>query len=130
MLDRLDVCLEYLKANVSPPLASQTFLRKYANLSRRRHSQRDFKDAEIYLIRFQQCLTRSMTLIKMYFVTIIRKLTNEVFEKMAGKVSFLTVLPRTTSSSRLRLYFYFPRNYQKQPSIHYSIKNFQMYQKL
>lgn len=47
--------------------------------------QRDFKDAEIYIIRFQQCLTRSMTLIKMYFVSVIRKLTAEVADKMAGK---------------------------------------------
>ncbi|KAI5477958.1 Golgi complex component Cog3 [Pseudohyphozyma bogoriensis] len=61
MLDRLDVSLDYLKAN------------------------RDFKDAEIYIIRFQQCLTRAMTLIKMYFVSVIRKLTSEVQEKMTGK---------------------------------------------
>ncbi|KAM0786692.1 hypothetical protein ACM66B_002137 [Microbotryomycetes sp. NB124-2] len=61
LLDRLDACLEYLKAN------------------------RDFKDAELYIIRFQQCLTRSMTLIKMYFVSTIRRLTQEVADKMAGK---------------------------------------------
>ncbi|KAK4049565.1 Golgi transport complex subunit 3 [Microbotryomycetes sp. JL201] len=61
LLDRLDACLEYLKAN------------------------RDFKDAELYIIRFQQCLTRSMTLIKMYFVSTIRRLTQEVSDKMAGK---------------------------------------------
>ncbi|SCV70276.1 BQ2448_1670 [Microbotryum intermedium] len=61
VLDRLDVCLDYLKAN------------------------RDFKDAEIYLIRFQQCLTRSMTLIKMYFVSTIKRLTTEVLDKMNGK---------------------------------------------
>ncbi|GAA5941713.1 hypothetical protein JCM1841_005161 [Sporobolomyces salmonicolor] len=61
MIDRLDVCLDYLKAN------------------------RDFKDAEIYLIRFQQCLTRAMTLIKMYFVSTIRKIATEAAEKMTGK---------------------------------------------
>ncbi|KAK4047521.1 Golgi transport complex subunit 3 [Microbotryomycetes sp. JL221] len=61
LLDRLDACLDYLKSN------------------------RDFKDAELYIIRFQQCLTRSMTLIKMYFVSTIRKLTTEVQDKMAGK---------------------------------------------
>ena len=62
MLDRLDISLEYLKHN------------------------RDFHDAEIYLIRFQQCLTRAMTLIKMYFVSVIRKLSGEVADKMVGKV--------------------------------------------
>ena len=51
--------------------------------------QRDFKDAEIYIIRFQQCLTRSMTLIKMYFVTVVRRITAEAAEKMAGQVSRL-----------------------------------------
>ncbi|GAA5905384.1 Golgi transport complex subunit COG3 [Sporobolomyces salmoneus] len=61
MIDRLDVCLDYLKAN------------------------RDFRDAEIYLIRFQQCLTRAMTLIKMYFVSTIRKITLDAAEKMTGK---------------------------------------------
>ncbi|GAA6017621.1 hypothetical protein JCM11491_005304 [Sporobolomyces phaffii] len=61
MIDRLDVCLDYLKAN------------------------RDFRDAEIYLIRFQQCLTRAMTLIKMYFVSTVRRTTLDVAEKMTGK---------------------------------------------
>ncbi|KAL8277753.1 hypothetical protein RQP46_009875 [Phenoliferia psychrophenolica] len=61
MLDRLDLALEYLKLN------------------------RDFHDAEIYLIRFQQCLTRAMTLIKMYFVSVVRKLSSEVGDKMVGK---------------------------------------------
>ncbi|GAA5949410.1 hypothetical protein JCM3765_003400 [Sporobolomyces pararoseus] len=60
MIDRLDICLDYLKAN------------------------RDFRDSEIYLIRFQQCLTRSMTLIKMYFVSTIRKLSLETLEKLVG----------------------------------------------
>ncbi|GAA5929054.1 Golgi transport complex subunit COG3 [Sporobolomyces koalae] len=61
MIDRLDVCLEYLKAN------------------------RDFRDAEIYLIRFQQCLTRAMTLIKMYFVSTVRQITLDTAEKMNGR---------------------------------------------
>ncbi|KAK4705484.1 conserved oligomeric Golgi complex subunit 3, partial [Phenoliferia sp. Uapishka_3] len=61
MVDRLDISLDYLKAN------------------------RDFKDSEIYLIRFQQCLTRSMTLIKMYFISVIRRISSEVSERMVGK---------------------------------------------
>ncbi|CCO27164.1 Conserved oligomeric Golgi complex subunit 3 Short=COG complex subunit 3 [Rhizoctonia solani AG-1 IB] len=44
MVERVDVCLEYMKTH------------------------RHFKEAEIYLLRFQQCLTRAMTLIKMYLV--------------------------------------------------------------
>ncbi|KPV74096.1 uncharacterized protein RHOBADRAFT_16425, partial [Rhodotorula graminis WP1] len=61
LLDRLDACLDYLKLN------------------------RDFRDAEIYLIRYQQCLTRSMTLIKMYFVSTVRKLAADVQDKVQGK---------------------------------------------
>lgn len=53
----------------------------------RNAKQRDFKDAEIYIIRFQQCLTRSMTLIKMYFVSVVRTFANEVGDKMVGKVT-------------------------------------------
>lgn len=63
LVDRLDACLEYLR------------------------SHGDFVDSEIYAIRFQQCLTRAMTLIKMYFVSTTRKVSNEAAAKMAGKVS-------------------------------------------
>ncbi|GAA5985117.1 hypothetical protein JCM10908_002529 [Rhodotorula pacifica] len=61
LVDRLDACLEYLRSHT------------------------DFTDAEIYTIRFQQCLTRAMTLIKMYFVSTVRKVAAEVAEKMVGK---------------------------------------------
>lgn len=40
-----------------------------------------------------------MTLIKMYFVSIIRKFTSEVSEKMVGKVGFLSSFPRRDSHS-------------------------------
>jgi conserved oligomeric Golgi complex subunit 3 len=49
-------------------------------------AQRNFRDAEIYLIRFQQCLTRSLTLIKMYFIRTVTALGQEVSEKTLGKV--------------------------------------------
>ncbi|GAA6044099.1 hypothetical protein JCM8097_008435 [Rhodosporidiobolus ruineniae] len=60
-LDRVGVCLEYLRAN------------------------RDFHDAPLYLIRFQQCLTRSMTLIKMYFCSTVKRVGEEVKGKMSGR---------------------------------------------
>ncbi|KAM0745864.1 Sec34-domain-containing protein [Meredithblackwellia eburnea MCA 4105] len=71
----------------------------------------DFKDAPVYTIRFQQCLTRSMTLIKMYFVSTVKSLMVEVSDKMGGKelsppvlhtllyTKFSTVLSPTPSSS-------------------------------
>ncbi|KAI5452425.1 Golgi transport complex subunit 3 [Naganishia albida] len=58
MVERLDGCLQYLRAN------------------------QDFKDADVYLIRYQQCMTRSMTLIKMYFVNAVRALGGEVYKKV------------------------------------------------
>jgi hypothetical protein len=47
--------------------------------------QRAFKDSEIYTMRFQQCLTRSMTLIKIYFGNHINAITQEVADKVSGK---------------------------------------------
>ncbi|GAA5865630.1 hypothetical protein JCM3774_002078 [Rhodotorula dairenensis] len=61
LVDRLDACLDYL------------------------HQHPDFVDQEIYTIRFQQCLTRAMTLIKMYFVSTVRRIAAQVQDKMAGK---------------------------------------------
>lgn len=50
--------------------------------------QRDFRDAEIYLIRYQQCMTRSMTLIKLYVVNALRSLAQEVQKRTSDtKVS-------------------------------------------
>lgn len=51
--------------------------------------QRDFKDAELYLIRYQQCMTRSMTLIKIYFVNTIRATGQEVAKRLYDKVSLI-----------------------------------------
>ncbi|KZP22300.1 Sec34-domain-containing protein [Athelia psychrophila] len=61
MVERVDVCIDYLKAH------------------------RQFREAEIYLLRFQQCMTRAMTLIKMYFVGSLRALTAEVSRRMSEK---------------------------------------------
>lgn len=49
--------------------------------------QRDFQDAEVYLLRYQQCMTRSMTLIKIYFVNTIKAMGQEVSRKLADRVS-------------------------------------------
>ncbi|WVR00004.1 hypothetical protein IAU59_007146 [Kwoniella sp. CBS 9459] len=61
MVKRLDECLGYLGEH------------------------RDFKDAELYLIRYQQCMTRSMTLIKLYFVAIVKALGQEVSKRLLDK---------------------------------------------
>ncbi|KAI0731611.1 Sec34-like family-domain-containing protein [Fomitopsis betulina] len=61
MVERVDVCIEYLKAH------------------------RHFREAEIYLLRFQQCMTRAMTLIKMFFVGSLKALTVDVTKRMGEK---------------------------------------------
>ncbi|KAH7923166.1 Sec34-domain-containing protein [Leucogyrophana mollusca] len=61
MVERVDICIEYLK------------------------SHRYYKEAEIYLLRFQQCMTRAMTLIKMYFVGSLRALTGDISKRLSEK---------------------------------------------
>lgn len=46
---------------------------------------RDFKDAEVYLLRYQQCMTRSMALIRLYFVGVIKNLSQEVGRRLADQ---------------------------------------------
>ncbi|KAF8490342.1 Sec34-like family-domain-containing protein [Russula emetica] len=58
MVERVNVCIEFLK------------------------SHRNYKEAEVYLLRFQQCMTRAMTLIKMYFVGSLRALTQDVSRRL------------------------------------------------
>ncbi|GLB40619.1 putative sec34-like family protein [Lyophyllum shimeji] len=61
MVERVDVCIDYLKAH------------------------RNFREAEIYLFRYQQCMTRAMTLIKMYFVGSLRALSVDVSKRLSEK---------------------------------------------
>ncbi|KAF9241866.1 Sec34-like family-domain-containing protein [Melanogaster broomeanus] len=61
MVERVDICIEYLKAH------------------------RHYKEAEVYLLRFQQCMTRAMTLIKMFFIGSLRALTTDVFRRLSEK---------------------------------------------
>ncbi|KIP09466.1 hypothetical protein PHLGIDRAFT_67633 [Phlebiopsis gigantea 11061_1 CR5-6] len=61
MVERVDICIDYLKAH------------------------RHFREAEIYLLRFQQCLTRAMTLIKMFFVGSLRALVADISKRISEK---------------------------------------------
>ncbi|ESK85085.1 cis-golgi transport vesicle tethering complex subunit [Moniliophthora roreri MCA 2997] len=60
MVERVDICIDYLKAH------------------------RQFREAELYLLRFNQCLTRAMTLIKMYFVGSLRALAGDVMKRLGS----------------------------------------------
>ena len=73
MVKRLDECLGYLGDHVG-------FYTYPTDI------QRDFKDAEVYLLRYQQCMTRSMTLIKIFFVNTVRSLGQEVGKRLSDKV--------------------------------------------
>ena len=63
-------------------MAVATLLLSARRLTPSQSSQRDFRDAEIYLIRYQQCMTRSMTLIKLYVVNALRSLGQEVQKRI------------------------------------------------
>jgi hypothetical protein len=54
--------------------------------------QRHFAEAEIYLLRFQHCMTRAMTLIKMYVVGALKALTADIQRRMAEKVRIVQLL--------------------------------------
>ncbi|KAF9261067.1 Sec34-domain-containing protein [Marasmius fiardii PR-910] len=59
MVERVDICIDYLK------------------------SHRHFKEAELYLLRFTQCLTRAMILIKMYFVGSLRAMASDITRRLS-----------------------------------------------
>ncbi|KAF7728396.1 Golgi transport complex subunit 3 [Apophysomyces ossiformis] len=56
MLQTLDECIDYMQQHLS------------------------YRDSELYLMRFRQCMTRGMTLIKMYVVNSIKKLGYEIYK--------------------------------------------------
>ncbi|TFK18300.1 Sec34-domain-containing protein [Coprinopsis marcescibilis] len=61
MVEKVDICIEFLK------------------------TKRHFKEAEVYLLRFQQCMTRAMTLIKMNFVGSLRALSSDISKRLSEK---------------------------------------------
>ncbi|KAF8882705.1 Sec34-like family-domain-containing protein [Infundibulicybe gibba] len=65
MVERVDICIDFLKTH------------------------RHFREAEVYLLRYQQCMTRAMTLIKMFFVGSLRALSSDVSKRMAEKMHLL-----------------------------------------
>lgn len=89
MVERVDVCIDFLKAHVRPSFSSFLLFLTY----RPHWLQRHFREAELYLLRFQQCMTRAMTLIKMFFVGSLRALTQDITRRLSEKV-------RSTSSPR------------------------------
>ncbi|KAF7319724.1 RRM domain-containing protein [Mycena kentingensis (nom. inval.)] len=61
MVERVDICIDYLKAH------------------------RHFRESELYLLRFQQCMTRAMTLVRMYFVASLKTLSADVTKRISEK---------------------------------------------
>jgi len=48
-------------------------------------NQPEFKDSEFYRSRYRQLLTRALALIKVYFTTQLREVTNDVTKRIAVK---------------------------------------------
>lgn len=82
MVERLDSCLTYLQSHVSATFDQSRIQSPRSHPDDLRYSQRDFGDAEIYIIRYQQCMTRSMTLIKLYLVSSLKNLGQEVYKRV------------------------------------------------
>ncbi|KAF9011857.1 Sec34-domain-containing protein [Cyathus striatus] len=61
MVEKVDICIEFLKQH------------------------RHYREADLYLLRFQQCMTRAMTLIKMNFVGSLRALTADISRRLSEK---------------------------------------------
>ncbi|KAJ3190367.1 Golgi transport complex subunit 3 [Gaertneriomyces sp. JEL0708] len=61
MLMRLDECLAFIQSHMQ------------------------YRDAELYLMRFRHCMTRGLTLVKMHFVNSMRTTQNDVREKIANR---------------------------------------------
>jgi hypothetical protein len=80
MVERVDICIDFLKGHVKIIHSLRGSLVLIP-------SKRHFKEAEVYLLRFQQCMTRAMTLIKMNFVGSLRALSSEVTKRLSEKVT-------------------------------------------
>lgn len=65
MVERVVICIQWMEAH------------------------RHYREAEIYLLRFHQCLTRAMTLIKMYFIGSLRAVQADVGRRLGDKVCYL-----------------------------------------
>lgn len=92
MVERVDICIDFLQHHVG--LISPYFHLFDEGLT---YPQRHFKEAEVYLLRFRQCLTRAMTLIRMYFVSALKVLTADVSGRLSDKVCMVSILSRSIS---------------------------------
>ncbi|KAI9314096.1 Sec34-like family-domain-containing protein [Dichotomocladium elegans] len=73
MLQKLDDCIEYMQQHLK------------------------YRDAELYLMRFRQCMTRGMTVIKMYLVASVKTLGYDVYKKLSTKSSDLQSMSKQTT---------------------------------
>ncbi|KAG0208884.1 Golgi transport complex subunit 3 [Mortierella sp. GBA30] len=74
MLSKLDECLDYVQQNLN------------------------YRDSELYQMRFRQCMTRGMTLIKMHLITKLRALGAEVASKKPTLAKGESIKPATATA--------------------------------
>ncbi|KAI8978061.1 Sec34-like family-domain-containing protein [Pilobolus umbonatus] len=72
MLEKIDECIDYM------------------------HQHLSYRDSELYLMRFRQCMTRGITLIKMYAISTIKNLTYEMAKQVNLKDAALSITKYTT----------------------------------
>lgn len=61
---------------------------------------RTYKDAELFLMKFRQCITRGLTLIKLYFVGVMKSLLDDIKEKLSDRQAN-DILPKSLQLSLL-----------------------------
>jgi len=44
-----------------------------------------YKDSELYLMKFRQCMTRGLTLVKMYFIDTLQVTVTEITQKIRSE---------------------------------------------
>lgn len=86
MIERVDECLAYLQSHVHLSERSRCAASPFADSLLLFYSQRDYKDSELYILRYQQCLSRSMTMIKIHFVATVKALGADVGKRLAEQV--------------------------------------------
>ncbi|KAJ3111253.1 Golgi transport complex subunit 3 [Phlyctochytrium bullatum] len=65
-------------------------------------SHLSYRDAELYLMKFRQCMTRGLTLIKMHFVAEMRNLMSDILQRISDRqqnAAAAEVLPKALQTS-------------------------------
>lgn len=87
VLDRLDECLDFVSKNVG---LFSYFYELSKNDILINYPQPKYKDADLYQVKFRQAMTRAMSIVKISFCNSIRRVGQDIREKMDAKVKIIS----------------------------------------